>query len=135
MPVPVMQVWIVYVGMSHWLVAVPMRMWFCDRPVMFVPVVLVVNMAVIVFKRVVLVFVPMALSEVQPKADAHQYGRQNELWCDWLFEQNDGKYCPDERRERIVGTSAGCAQMAQRENEHDETDAYTKKAERTGGHD
>ena len=53
MAVPMMQVGVVRMGMAQRRVAMPMRMRFTDRPVMGVPVVGVVLMAVLVFERLV----------------------------------------------------------------------------------
>jgi hypothetical protein len=64
MAVPVMQVGVMRMGVAQRRVAVPMRMRFADRPVMGVPVMRVVSMAVLVFERLVRMLVLVALGEM-----------------------------------------------------------------------
>ena len=66
MAVPVMQVGVMRMGVAQWGVAVPMRMRFADRPVMRVPVMRVVSMAVLVFERLVRMLVLVAFAEMHP---------------------------------------------------------------------
>ena len=66
MAMPVMQVGVMRMGVAQRRVAVPMRMRFADRPVMRVPVVRVVAMAVLMLERVMAVLVVVALGEVHP---------------------------------------------------------------------
>ena len=61
-----MQVGVVRMGVAQRRVAVPMRMRFADRPLMCVPVVRVVSMAVLVFERLVRMLVFVSLSEMHP---------------------------------------------------------------------
>jgi hypothetical protein len=53
-------------GVAQRRVAMPMRMRFADRPVMGVPVVGVVSMAVLVFERLMPMLVLVALGEMHP---------------------------------------------------------------------
>jgi hypothetical protein len=66
MAVPVMQVGVMRMGVAQRRVAVPMRMRFADRPVMRVPVMRVVPMAVLMFERLVRMLVLVAFGEMQP---------------------------------------------------------------------
>ena len=66
MAVPVMQVGVMRMGVAQWGVAVPMRMRFADRPVMRVPVMRIVPMAVLVFERLVRMLMLVALGEMHP---------------------------------------------------------------------
>ena len=61
-----MQVGVMRMGVAQRRVAVPMRMRFADRPVMHVPVMRVVSMAVLVFERLVRMLVLVALGKMQP---------------------------------------------------------------------
>ena len=62
-----MQVGVVRMGVAQRRVAMPMRMRFADRPVMGVPVMRVVSMAVLVFERLVrMLVVLVALGEMYP---------------------------------------------------------------------
>jgi hypothetical protein len=63
---PVMQVGVVRVSVAQQYVAVPMRMRLTDRPVVPMPVMLIVPMAVLVFECFVLMLVVMTFSEVHP---------------------------------------------------------------------
>ncbi len=53
-------------GMDHWFMPVPVRMRFDDWPIMLVLVILIMEMAMLMFERVVLVFVLMPFSEMHP---------------------------------------------------------------------
>jgi hypothetical protein len=66
MAVPVMQVRVVRMGMTQWRMAMPMRMRLADQPLMRVPVVRVVSMAVLVFERLVRMLVLVAFGEMHP---------------------------------------------------------------------
>ena len=61
-----MQVRVMRMGVAQRRMAVPVRMWFADRPVMHVPVMRVVPMAVLVFEPLVLMLVFVAFGEMQP---------------------------------------------------------------------
>jgi hypothetical protein len=64
--VPVMKIRIVGMGVDHRLMPVPMRMRLCDRPIMLVLVMLIMGIAVLVFKCAVLVFMFMSFSKMHP---------------------------------------------------------------------
>ena len=64
--VPVMKIRIVGMGVDHRLMPVPMRMRFCDRPIMLVLVMPIMGVAVFVFERVVLVFMFVPFSKMHP---------------------------------------------------------------------
>lgn len=66
MAMPVVQVGIMRMGVTQRRVTVPMRMRFADRPVMGVPVMRVVSMAVLVFERLVRMLVLVAFGEMHP---------------------------------------------------------------------
>ena len=66
MAVPVMQVGVMRMGVAQRRMAVPMRMRFADRPLMCVPVVRVVSMAVLVFERLVRMLVRVVFGEMHP---------------------------------------------------------------------
>ena len=66
MAVPVMQVGVMRMRVAQRRVAVPMRMRFADRPIMRVPVMRVVPMAVLVFERLVRMLVLVVFGEMHP---------------------------------------------------------------------
>ena len=66
MAMPVVQVGVMRMGVAQWGVAVPMRMRSADRPVMRVPVMRIVSMAVLVFERLVRMLMLVALGEMHP---------------------------------------------------------------------
>lgn len=80
MRMPVMNIRKVWVFVNHRLMPVPMFVGLlagpCER--MVVVVVLVVDMAVAVFHRLVHMFVFVVLGEVQPYAPSHEGGREPE---------------------------------------------------------
>ena len=61
-----MQVGVMRMGVTQRPMAVPMRMRFAHRPIMRVPVMRVVPMAVLVFERLVPMLVIMPLGEMHP---------------------------------------------------------------------
>ena len=66
MAMPVVQVGVMRVGVAQRRVAVPMRMRFADRPIMRVPVVRVVPMAVLVLERLVRMLVLVPFDQMHP---------------------------------------------------------------------
>ena len=66
MAMPVMQVGVMRMRVAQPRVAVPMRMRFADRPVMRVPVMRVVAVAVLVFERLVRMLVLVAFGQMHP---------------------------------------------------------------------
>ena len=66
MAMPVVQVGVMRMGVAQRRVAVPMRMRLADRPVVRVPVVRVVSMAVLVFERLVRMLVLVPFGEMHP---------------------------------------------------------------------
>ena len=67
-PMTMMQIRIMWVLMSERLVLVPMRMWFTNRSVVMVLVMLIVNVPVFMRQSFVNMLVFVSFSEVQPKA-------------------------------------------------------------------
>jgi hypothetical protein len=66
MAMPVMQVGVMRMGVAQRRVAVPMRMRLADRPLVRVPMVRVMSMAVLVFERLVRMLVLVAFGEMHP---------------------------------------------------------------------
>ena len=66
MAVAVMEVGIVRVLVAQGLVAMPVRMRLADRPLMHVPMMLVMHMAVLMLHRVVHMVVLMPFGKMQP---------------------------------------------------------------------
>src|SRR5437764_14198732 len=77
---PVVDVRVVRVAVPQRLVAVRVAVRLAGRVVgaVFVPVVFVVDVPVVVFQRLVLVFVLVPLGQVQPHPETHQAGGQDE---------------------------------------------------------
>ena len=63
---PVMQIGIMRVRMAQRRVPMGVRMRLRHRPIVCVPVVFIVHMAVFVFERLVLMFMGVALGEMHP---------------------------------------------------------------------
>ncbi len=80
MLVPVVDVRVVDVGMAHRLMLVRVAVRLAGRVVraVFVLVVFVVDMAVVVGDRIMVVFVGVPLGQVQPDPDAHEGSGQEE---------------------------------------------------------
>ena len=83
---------IMFVGMGHGLVMMPVAMTHAryngDRVLM--PMVLVMLVLVFVIHRFVCMPVNMMLGQVQLNADSHQDGRSTQLFCDRLAEKQYG---------------------------------------------
>ena len=92
--------------MAQPFVPVPMRVWLRDRPVVTMLVMLIVNVAMLVFERFVLVFVGMPFRQVKPKADPHQNARDEQFDRQWLAKQGNCENCADEGREGVVRAGA-----------------------------
>lgn len=107
MTVPVVKIGVVRVPMPHRLMPVHVGVRLRDRPIVCMPVVLVVDMSMFVFERVVLVFMIVPLGKVQAKANGHQYTRKNELQRKRVPEDGDGQQRANEWRKREVGAGAG----------------------------
>ena len=79
MAVPVMQVRIVRMAVPQRRVAVHMGMRFSKFTFMHMPVMFVMDMAMIMNELRMDVFVFMAFGQMQPQADCHQCAGDNEL--------------------------------------------------------
>jgi hypothetical protein len=66
MAVPVMKIRIMRMGVDYRLMAVPMRMRLDDRSIVLVLMMLIMEMAVFMFERVVLVFMLVPFSKMHP---------------------------------------------------------------------
>ena len=67
-PMTMMQIRIMWVLMSERLVLVPMRMWFSNRSVVMMLVMLIVNVSMVMRQSFVNMLVFVSFREVQPKA-------------------------------------------------------------------
>lgn len=72
MPMPTMEIRIVRVLMPNRLVPMPMGMRLYYRHVMSVLMMFVVNVAMLMFQNVVLMFMLMPFGKMQPKTNAHK---------------------------------------------------------------
>ena len=70
----------------HRLVLVPMRMRLGYRTVVVMLVMSVVNVTVLMRKRLVKMFMLMPFGEMEPKPNAHQQGRESQLECQGFAE-------------------------------------------------
>src|SRR6516165_3697857 len=95
----------------------PVRMWLGHRPVMRMLVVLIVDVAVLVLDCFVAVLMVVALSQMQPKSEAHQQTGDLELWCQGFTEQDQCEHGSDERSEREVCAGPRTAQVTQCQDE------------------
>lgn len=81
----------------------------------------VMDLAVFVFERRVVVFVLVAFGEVQPKTQTHERSSDDEPCRQRFVQQHDGDDRADERRQRKIGACPGGAEVAQGEDEKHET--------------
>jgi hypothetical protein len=105
--VPVMDIGIVSMGVGQCLVlvrvAVRFSRWVVGR--VFVLVVFIMDMAVFMLHRLVLMFVFMPFCKVQPDAYAHERSRHAEKNGESFLEDHEREQGPDERSEREISTS------------------------------
>ena len=129
MTVAVMRVRIMHMSMAHWLVAVRMCVRFGDRSVVPVLVVLVMDMAVFMVQCFVLMIMDVTLRQMDPQPKSHQKAGQDEFCGQRLIEKHHGQQRTDERGEREISAGSGGAEMAQRQNEQNKTDADGEETE------
>ena len=79
MGVPMVQVGIVGMLVAHWLVAVPVGMWFGNFTFMGVVVVSIMHMAVLVLQFCMDVLMFVAFGQMKPETNRHQDARDYEL--------------------------------------------------------
>ena len=94
------QVGIMRVPVHHRRVAVPMRMRLSGRiaRLVIVLVVLVMDMTVLMFERLVRMVVIVSFDEVEIEADPHQQRCEHELHADGFPKQRDREQRADEWR-------------------------------------
>jgi len=107
MPVTVVKIGVVRVHVPHRLMPVHVGVRLHDRPIVGMPVVLVVDMSMFVFERVVLMLMIVPLGEVQVEANGHQRTCKHELQRERVPEDGHGQQRADEWRQREVGAGAG----------------------------
>ena len=105
---PVMQIRVMWVAVFQRLMDVRMGVRFVAVPweIVRVLVVLVVDVAMVVFEQFVLMFVRVAFADVQPYADGHQSAGDPEREPGGFVQQQQGKRCANEWRSRKVRASA-----------------------------
>ena len=100
-----------------WLVAGAVRLG--DRPVVLMPMVFVVHVAMLVLHRRVEVLVLVSLGQVQPEANTHQQSCADQRHCHRIMQKGDRDDGADERREREVSPGPCSSEMPQRRYEQD----------------
>lgn len=115
--------------MHQRFVFVEMRVRFAPVPgeVVLVLMVLVVDVGVCVGKRLVLVPVRVALSEVQPNTNHHEPGRRPEQRPRCFAQQDQGKRHANEGRGRKIRAGARAAQVSQCQHEQHEAHAVAEQ--------
>jgi len=125
----VVQVGIVRMSVPQPLMAMPMRMGFDDRSVMLVLMVLVMDMAVLMFERFMNMRMLVPLGKMHPQSKPHQRGRNHELWRQGVMQKQDGHHGADKRRKGEICARSRGSQMAQRQHEQDQADADPQEAD------
>ena len=91
-------------------------------------VVLIVAVGVIVLQHLMLVLVLVALGKMQPEADIHESTRHQQLEGQRLAERRNCQHRANKWHQRLMGPGAGRAEMAKREDEHDQAHADAEEA-------
>src|SRR5438552_1691058 len=99
MPVPMVNIRLVWMGMAQWFVLMPMTVRFAwwIMGAMRMVMMLVVVVKVFVFQRFVNVPVLVMLCKVQPDACGHEATGQEQSRRDCVVKKQDGNNGPDER--------------------------------------
>ena len=124
---PMVKVWVMHMLVLQRLVPMPMRVRLGYSAVVRMLMVGIVHVAVLVFHRLMNVFVVMALGKMQIQAETHESRRKYELLRDWLVQHGDRHDGPDKRRQRKVRAGACASEVTQRQNEQNEADADAEK--------
>ena len=116
---------------------VRMRVRFGPIPgeIVLVPVVLVVDMRMSMFERLVRMLVLVALGKVQPDAEPHQAGGDPKQGCGLLAKQRQRERCTEERRDREVRARTRRAEIPQRHDEQNEADAISEQSDGASRHE
>src|SRR4051794_22750645 len=102
--VTVVQVGIVRMFMPQRLMAVPVGMRLRRaQSFMRVLMVLVMHMSVLMFQKLMLMFMLVPFRKVQPHTESHQHSGDYQVRRDCLAENYDGQHRPDEWRDGVVG--------------------------------
>lgn len=136
MPVAVVSIGVVRMPMPEADMHMPVRMWLTGwiiRP-MAVPMMIVMNVAVLVAERRMFVLVLMPLGQMEPHADAHEHPGGDELQVDRLAKPNHGNDRSDEGRRGIIRPRAGGSEMAQCDNEQHQAQSVAEQPH-DGGRD
>ena len=137
MTVPVVQVRIVRVPVHQRDVAVPVRVPRVRRHAVGVrmPVVAVVDVAVLVLDPLVHVLMAVALRQMQVEAERHEAAGRDQCPGERLVKQGDPQNGAYERRRGEVGPGSRRPQVAKRGYEQGKADAITEEADDARGND
>lgn len=119
---------------THRDVRVAMRMELVPVPrgAVRVPVMVVISVRMLVFLRLVLVFVLVAFRQMQPDAQGHQGTARRQRERHRLASNHHGDQCTDERRDGEVRARPRRSEVAQRRHEQRKAQSVACKAQRTG---
>ena len=117
-----MDIRVVRMRMGQRFVLVPMAMFKAGRHgiVVRVLVVLIVNMLVIVFGRLVEMLMHMVFRQMQPDTERHQCGSQDQRKRHWFTHQH-GKQGAEKWGNRVVSARSCGAKMAQAQDKQRQT--------------
>ena len=130
MPMPVMQVWQVWMPVRQRLVpvAVAVRFGSLVTPVRML-MMFVMHMQVLVLQRFMAVFVFMLLGQCQPGRHHHQQARDQEADGQHLAQQRDGDASAHERRRAEVRDRSCAPQVSERVDEQHQAGAVTQRTD------
>lgn len=134
---PMMRIRVVGMAMRHRLMpvtmAVPRAVWHLWQ--VRVLVMRVMNVLMLMFEGLMVVFVLVPLSEMQPHTNSHQRRRDKEPHAHRFLKPKDGHERTRERRDGEVGRRSRCAQVAERHDEKNQAHSVCQRAHhhRAGG--
>ena len=108
-----MEIGIVRMSVPHRRMRVPVRVRLAHRHrvAMLVLVMLVMAVRVLVRERRMDVLMVVVFGQVQPDAEPHECGGDEERRCRCFAERHDGAECTDERRGCEIGAGPTGAEM------------------------
>ena len=131
--VAMMEVRVVRMPVPEPVMPMPVRMRLGRRPLVDVLMMLVVDMPVFVFDRLVRMVMLVAFGQMQPDAERHKRAGDDQLNRDWLAQEHDRDDRSNERREREIGRRPGAAEMTQRPHKQYETNPDAEEPNHQGG--
>ena len=113
----------------------PVHVGLADRVtrMMTMLVVVIMNMGVLMFQRLVDMVVVVPFHQMQIETNGHQHGRENQRNSQRFAKHGDGQQRANERRHREIGAGPRRPEEPQPQHEEHEADAIAEEADHPCG--